>query len=301
VSASDREGYLLLAFDDARYLELAANYALSVRRLERRPVSVAVNARVKVDPRLAALFDRVIVAEDDGQMRGAMNKARLFELTPYERTLYIDADCLLFSPRIEFFWRKFAGQPFVVEGHRQTQGPVFACSLGEKDAGVLCALLNLPYLTVFNAGVMYFERTEASKAVFDKVRALYEGPHRDAISYAYKHAGEYADEPYFAAALASLGIPPLENPLSARLQVTTPNIQDGIMDLDTGDLRIVKQAPGGQPQLWSGVLCHFCGLVPIDTYFELANKLRSEAKLPPMDRSRFNPVVLTQAQHRENV
>lgn len=301
MSDDEDEGYLLLAFDDSRYLELAANFAMSVRRLERRPVSVAVNARVEVDPALAALFDRVIVAEDDAHMRGAMNKARLFELTPYARTLYIDADCLLFSPRIEFFWRKFRGQPFVVEGHRQTQGPVFACSLGEKDAGSLCALLGLPYLTVFNGGVMYFERTDASKAVFDKVRALYEGPHRDAISYAYKHAGEYNDEPYFAAALASLNIPPLESPLNARLQVTTPNIQDGIMDLDSGDLRIVKKAPGGQPQLWSGVLCHFCGLVPIDTYFDLANKLRAEAKLPPMDRSRYNPVVLTQAHHRENV
>jgi len=294
------EGYLLLAFDDARYLDLAANFALSVRRLEKRPVSVAVNAKVRVAPALAALFDRVIVAEDDAHMRGAMNKARLFDLTPYERTFYIDADCILFSPRIEFFWRKFRGQPFAVEGHRQSAGPAFACSLGEKDAGVLCALLGLPYLTVFNAGVMYFERTDASKAVFDKVRALYEGPHRDAISYKYKHAGEYADEPFFAAALAALGIPPLESPGDARLQVTTPNLQDAVMDLDTGDLRVVKQAPGRPAALWSGVLCHFCGLAPMDTYFALANKLRAEAKLPAMDRGKFQPVVLTAAHHREN-
>ncbi|MGE4064741.1 MAG: hypothetical protein AB7E79_15365 [Rhodospirillaceae bacterium] len=301
MSQDNSEGYLLLAFDDSRYLELAANFALSVRRLERRAVSVAVNAKVKVEPAIAALFDRVILADDDAQLRGAMNKARLFELTPYDRTFYIDADCLLFSPRIEFFWRRFKGQPFVVEGHRQLRGPVFACSLGEKDASALCALLGLSYLTVFNAGVMYFERSHASEEVFDKVRALYESPHRDAISYTYKHAGEYADEPFFAAALASLGIPPLESPPGARLQVTTPNIKEGIMDLDTGELRVLKQAPGGPPQLWSGVLCHFCGLVPMDTYFELADKLRREAKLPPMDRSRFNPVVLTQAQHRENV
>lgn len=295
------EGYLTLAFDDARYLDLAANFALSVRRLERRPVSVAVNAKVKVDPAIAAVFDRVIVADDDPHMRGAMNKARLFDLTPYERTFYIDADCLLFSPRIEFFWRQFRGEPFMVEGHRQRTGPVFSCSLGEKDAAALCALLGLSTLTVFNAGVMYFERSAASKAVFDKVRELYEGPHRNAISYRYKHAGEYADEPFFAAALASLGIGPAEPPITARLQVTTPNIKEGVMDLDTGDLRIVKQPPGGEAHLWSGVLCHFCGLVPMDTYFSLADKLRREAKLPLMDRSQFTPVVLTAAHHRESM
>lgn len=293
------EGYLLLAFDDARYLELAANFALSVRRLERRPVGVAVNAGVAVDPAIAALFDQVIVADDAPRLRGAMNKARLYDLTPFARTFYIDADCLLFSPRIEFFWRRYRGRPFAVEGHRQVEGPVYACSLGEKNAAELCRLLELPYLSVFNAGVMYFERTPGAKAVFERVRALYDGPHRDAISYRYKHAGEYADEPFFGAALAGLGIPPLEPPVSARLQVTTPNIREAVMDLDTGDLRVLKQAPGRPAELWSGVLCHFCGLAPIDTYFNLADRLRAEAKLPPMNRANFNPVVLKAPGHRE--
>ena len=67
------------------------------------------------------------------------------------------------------------------------------------------------------------------------------------------------------------------------------------MDLDTGDLRLVKQPAGGEPQLWSGVLCHFCGLSPMDTYFGLADKLRAEGGLAPMDRSQFRPVVLTQS------
>jgi hypothetical protein len=293
------EGYVAIAFDDARYLDIAANLALSVRRAGHRPLSVLINPAVRFNPAYDGLFDRVITVPDDPAFRGAMNKARLFDLTPYDRTFYIDADCLLFSPRIEFFWRKYRGQAFAVEGHKQSSGAVFACSLGQKDAAALCKLLNVPYLTVFNAGVMYFERTAASKAVFDKTIALYRGPHRDAISYQYKHAGEYADEPFFGAALASLGIAPFQPPLTQRLQVTTPNLTEAVMDLDVGDLRAVKQAPGGKPQVWSGVLCHFCGLAPMDTYFDLADKLRAEAKLPPMDRALFQPIVLTAPLHHE--
>ncbi len=299
MEANLAEGYVVIAFDDGRYLDIAANLALSIRRHDQRPVSVLINPAVRFNPAYTGLFDQVITVADDTAFRGAMNKARLFGLTPYDRTLYVDADCLLFSPRIEFFWRKYRGHAFAVEGHKQNKGAVFACSLGEKDAAALCALLELPFLTVFNAGVMYFERTDASKAVFDKVIALYRGPHRDAISYQYKHAGEYADEPFFGAALASLGIAPFEPPLLQRLQVTTPNLTDAVMDIDTGDLRAVKQAPGGKPQVWSGVLCHFCGLSPMDTYFALADRLRAEAKLPPMDRNLFQPVVLTAPQHHE--
>ncbi|MBL8628775.1 MAG: hypothetical protein JNM81_04045, partial [Rhodospirillaceae bacterium] len=119
------EGYIAIALDDARYLDLAANMALSVRRLDTRPVSVVVNNAVPVPPAYTKIFDQIIVAPDDPSIRGAMNKARLLELTPYDRTMYVDADCLLFNPRIEFFWKKFAGQPFAVEGHRQSTGAAF--------------------------------------------------------------------------------------------------------------------------------------------------------------------------------
>ncbi len=293
------EGYIALALDDDRYLDIAANLALSVRRLETRPISVVVNRAVRFNPAYTPLFDQVITAPDHPSLRGAMNKARLFDLTPYERTLYVDADCLLFSPRIEFFWRKYRGHAFGVEGQKQTTGPAFSCSLGEKDAAALCSLLNIPYLSAFNAGVMYFERTAESKAVFDQVQALFDGPHRDAISYRYKHAGEYADEPFFGAALGALGIAPFEPPPTQRLQVTTPNIVDGVMNMEMGDLRVVKKTASGQERLWSGVICHFCGLAPMDTYFDLADKLRRDANLPPMDRAKFNPVLLTTAEHRE--
>src|SRR6185437_15522305 len=95
------EGYVVIALDDPRYLDLAANTALSIRRADTRPVSVVVNT--PVPDAYAGLFERVIVAEPREDLRGAMAKLRLPEFTPYARTLYLDADCLVFSPRIAFF------------------------------------------------------------------------------------------------------------------------------------------------------------------------------------------------------
>ena len=286
------EGYVAIAMDDSRYLDLAANLALSVRRLDTRPISVIVNKAISINPAYRKLFDSIIEAPDVPEIRGAMNKARLYDLTPYDRTMYVDTDCILFSNRVEFFWRKLSGQPFAVEGIRQTTGPVFACSLGVKDAGTICKRMNVPHVIVCNTGVMYFERSAIAAQIFERVLGLYHSADRDHISYPFKHAGEYNDEPFFGVALPALNIAPLESTLTHRLQVTTPNMIDGSFDLDVGEVHILKQAPGQPAQLWSGVICHFCGLAPMQTYFDLADRLRREQNFPVMDRTQFSPVVL---------
>ena len=62
---------------------------------------------------------------------------------------------------------------------------------------------------------------------------------------------------------------------------------------------LTKQPAGGKARVWSGVLCHFCGLAPMDLYFGLADKLRAAAGLLAMNRALFKPVVLTTQHHRE--
>jgi len=286
------EGYIVLALHDPRYLDLAANLALSVRRLETRPVSVVISPKIEVPESYQDLFDRIIRLDEHPTLKGAMAKTLLFGISPYARTMYIDADCLLFNSRIEFYWRRFRGQAFAVEGYLQRSGPVFACSLGVKQAEDLCKLLNVERLPVFNSGVMYFEACDASKQVFDTAIELFEGQHKDTISYPYKHSGEYADEPFFACALAKNGILPLQTEGSERWQVTTPNLIDAVMDLTVGDLRVAKHRDGQDPLVWSGPICHFCGLAPMDKYFDLTDQLRDEAGLAHIDRSLFQPQLM---------
>ena len=96
------EGYLALAFDDPRYLDLAANLALSVRRSDTRPISVAVHEGQDIPQFYRPLFDRVIRIAPDPSVRGAMNKVRMIAFTPYLRTMYVDADCLMVNAKADF-------------------------------------------------------------------------------------------------------------------------------------------------------------------------------------------------------
>ena len=54
------DGYLILALDDRRYLDLAVNLALSICRCDTRPISVVVSTGLAPRPEEAALFDQVI-------------------------------------------------------------------------------------------------------------------------------------------------------------------------------------------------------------------------------------------------
>ncbi|NKB43417.1 MAG: hypothetical protein GKS03_03975 [Alphaproteobacteria bacterium] len=95
------------------------------------------------------------------------------------------------------------------------------------------------------------------------------------------------------------GIKPFNPPLDNRLQVTTPNMVEAVMDLTLGDLRVVKQPAGGKAALWAGPICHFCGLAPMDTYFALADQLRDEMGLDHMDPAQFQAKVMTPNAHHE--
>ena len=52
--------------------------------------------------------------------------------------------------------------------------------------------------------------------------------------------------------------------------------------------------------LWSGPVCHFCGLAPMETYFDLTDQLRDEANIPRMDRSLFKAKVMMATNHQED-
>ena len=68
------EGYVAIAFDDARYLDIAANLALSIRRAGHRPLSVLINPAVRFNPAYEGLFDQVITVQRGGQKAIALGK-----------------------------------------------------------------------------------------------------------------------------------------------------------------------------------------------------------------------------------
>ena len=65
------EGYLVLALHDPRYLDLAANFALSAHRVDRRPISVVTSPNVPLPAPYEPLFDQVIREDDHPPLKGA--------------------------------------------------------------------------------------------------------------------------------------------------------------------------------------------------------------------------------------
>ena len=57
-----REGYLVLALDQPKYLEMARILALSIRRIDRkRPVALIRNGGIEISCRDLSVFDEILI------------------------------------------------------------------------------------------------------------------------------------------------------------------------------------------------------------------------------------------------
>lgn len=93
---SDTRGYQTMAVGPPRFLEMAVDMALSLREHTRLPIALATDAALasRVRTRYPRVFDEVRLVADrflDGRGR----KYGTAEASPFEETLYVDADCIV--------------------------------------------------------------------------------------------------------------------------------------------------------------------------------------------------------------
>lgn len=89
------EGYTTIAVGDNMYIEMALNLALSIRSKDSRPICLLTDQKTIVKPEIAEYFDYIIRMSDEDCQVGAMNKINLFKYSPFDRTMYLDSDCLV--------------------------------------------------------------------------------------------------------------------------------------------------------------------------------------------------------------
>lgn len=193
-------GILVIATGKERYVKMACNLAISLK-LTNPGVPLAV-VTDHPSEELHKLYEVIISANPD-YGHGFSQKLHMNLYSPFKRTLFIDADCLVIR-NISWMLDRFNGKPVSVLGTKKTNGNFLGTTV-EK----LKEKLSFDFLPTFNGGVYYFEKGDISDQVFEKARKLfYEDYDRLEL---IKFSGKPGDEPVMSLAMGIFGMQPVED------------------------------------------------------------------------------------------
>lgn len=190
-------GVLTMAFHDEKYLRQAIALARSVR-LHNPTLSIAIVTNLE-HPWVDEYFDqRIEYREAYGDI--FEQKLYLNDYSPYERTLYIDSDCLAYGS-LDATFRYLSDFEFWMPGHNLADNfnPYWGI-----EASDWCQRLELETIARFNAGVFYFDRSKRSQSVFGHARQAIED--YDSWGIRYVSNGKKTDEPCFSLGMAQAGV-----------------------------------------------------------------------------------------------
>ncbi|MDR3528658.1 MAG: hypothetical protein P4L57_15415 [Rhizomicrobium sp.] len=210
-------GVLTLAHSHMKYVRQARLLARSIRHAgSQMPLAVATDLAPAL---FQDLFDIVIPWKFD-RWPGVLSKLDLAAFTPFETTLFIEADCLCLRP-VETVFDYFAGQEFAVYGTNPSS--LFWTAKPERYRTVVDAKA-YPH---FNGGLYYFRNTPLAWDVFERAKGFFE--QYDALGVlCYRRKPN--DEPLFSLAMASLGLKASDDP--AMVVMSEPEPPAFAVDLD---------------------------------------------------------------------
>jgi hypothetical protein len=259
-----RRGILTLAHGEARYYRMAKYLARSLDQHSRVfPRAIITDSR---DEALLGLYHRTVPLRAD-YGRGFAQKLFLDAYSPFEETLFIDADSLNVR-NLEAIWHSFSSESFSIMGVCIRDGYWYG------DVGRLLATLQLDHLPYFNSGAIYFRNDDRAHAVFREARGL--AAQYDRLGLA-RSRGEAADEPLFAIAMARHGVEALDD---GGTIMRTPIGMVGRMRIDVleGYCSFMKGAARVAP-----AIAHFAGPWAARFYYKrecLKLGLRAHTPLP---------------------
>lgn len=182
-------GIVTIAVGKRRYIDMARSLAMSLivtnPGIPRAVISDAPESE------LTDLFD-IYIPYDPSYGSGFMQKLNLDLYTPFEKTIFIDADSLSVGSLTDTM-ALCDPHSFVVFGGKINSGEWY------MDVAQICKRFNVPSIPLFNGGVYYFKNDRVVKNIFATARKL-----RD--QYAEigmeNFRGMLADEPLIAVAMA---------------------------------------------------------------------------------------------------
>lgn len=185
-------GVILISIDRPHYGELAYNMALSLRLAEPGlPITVLADetALATLSEGQRGVFDRVVepapeyLVEADGAKNPFRLKTHLDQVTPYEKTLYLDADGLFFThyhDLRQLFERLEPLDFHIQEEFRYTRERAHAPNQyfwGSLEA--IWSALGLDARALYadyNSSFFWFRKNEATRRFFERAREHYAHP-----------------------------------------------------------------------------------------------------------------------------
>ena len=289
------EGYIVIATGGEYHSHLAANLALSIRRYDqKRGLAIVIDDAKQFNPYYKILFNSIIEKGDISSRIGTSLKLDLDHFSPFDRTLYVDSDSLLFR-NPDPLWASLNGMSVAPSGYVSSdpEKKMFECHMNGKHSfktvRELSVFSRTEKIMATDGYILYFENSPMADRFFSLARELYAGDQLSEISYPYKHEGEWTDEPLFSVAASRLGI---FSPMPAYKPFRMPSvgINNAIswsFDLDHSEFAVAKVISWTgnvveKVQVISGFFCHFPSPLRYKDYMILANRLRQEGGIPSL-------------------
>lgn len=195
-----RRGFVTIATGGEHYYRLAQSLLRSYRRNGGGSVPFAVIA--EEENRYTAEFDKVVLMR--APAHSYMDKLRLFECLPWEETIFIDADCLVYG-RIDDWWAMFENGSdvscfgYAYDDLTTERGWFRWEGMGEFKE-------QISFVPSFSGGIYYVRKTATAGRVFEL--AQYAAAHYAEFPFAIFH--NPADEPVLAFGMAVCGCRPVD-------------------------------------------------------------------------------------------
>jgi hypothetical protein len=164
-------GYLTLAARDPRYLEMAVDMALSLREHTRLPVALAADDALAqaARTRYAAAFDQITLVPERFR-KGRALKFGAAAASPFEQTMFIDADCLVLGG-LDHLWSALDTADMAMTGEHLTAGED-RVHHGFSTRGLIHRFGLNTYLKT-NSGLFCFNR-EPALSIMEECRICHE-------------------------------------------------------------------------------------------------------------------------------
>lgn len=187
-----KEGIVLIALGNADYIKMAYNLAVSIKSIDQMPITLVDNnnlAKDYLNQNQQSIFDQIIDCPKDFYQVNGVNsfvksKVHLYQLTPYEKTLFLDSDTAwnpykkpsdlfneLAGTDVTF---KNTGYYSIKEGkayHNDKYTYWF-----DIDEMVNAYSVKADNVYQIQSEFIYFEKSKVTSKFFDDARKVYENP-----------------------------------------------------------------------------------------------------------------------------